>query len=107
MIGGSTKSPDLFVAGDSLASGSLGFPIFQYYDSTNCAFLWSLYINRNLESVNVQVALRSDFNSIAVAFNSQSNVINIGILSLAGSLTRLISATYPVNGFMVYKPLYD
>ena len=60
VIAGSTKSTSLFDVGDSLGASSLGFPIFQFYDVSDCEFVWSKYIYLNLASPNVVSTFRTD-----------------------------------------------
>ncbi len=53
VIGGSTKNRPFL--SESLSSGSLGFPFFEYYDTITCVFSWSVYLNKNLELETVTV----------------------------------------------------
>jgi hypothetical protein len=53
----------------------------------------------------VQAVYRSDFSIIAIVFNSVSNKINFGQLSLTGALIKLIHGAYTV--VKSNRPLYS
>jgi hypothetical protein len=92
VVGGSTKNRPFFQSGDS--SNSIGLPFFEYYASSNCAFSWSIYFDKNLDSETVTVKFKSDFTEIAGAFierKSSAEHVNIIILNaLDGSLIKLV-----------------
>ena len=56
VVGGSTKNTPFFQS-----SSSNEFPFFEYYDSSNCAFRWSVYLNKELDSETVTVKFSTDF----------------------------------------------
>jgi hypothetical protein len=48
LLAGSTNN-NIFFSPETIASGSLGFPKFQFFDISSCSFAWSKYIPINLE----------------------------------------------------------
>ena len=57
IIGGSMKNPPFFISPDTLSTGSLGFPIFEYFASSTKTFIWSRYLKIDLayEMVTVKI----------------------------------------------------
>ena len=77
LLAGSSNN-NVFFTSNPLAIGSLGYPIFQFYDITTCSFAWSVYFPLNLEQANVVVRYRSDYSSIAFGFVSTTKTLTLG-----------------------------
>jgi hypothetical protein len=88
LLAGLTNN-NIFFNSDTIASGSLGFPIFQFFDISTCSFAWSNYIPLNLEDAEVTVTYRSDYASIGFGFTSTPKTLTFGQILLTGTLNRL------------------
>jgi hypothetical protein len=89
LLAGSTNH-NIFFSPESVAAGSLGFPIFQLFDISTCSFAWSNYIPLDLQKAEVRVTYRSDYDSIGFGFTSTAiNTLTLGQMSLTGTLNIL------------------
>ena len=107
-MGGSANNNALF--SDTLAAGSAGFPIFQFYEVSTCSFLWHKYLPLNLESsfLKVVVKYRSDYLYIAFGFISNTKTLTLGQMSPTGTLNKLWESSFASSTYIhLYDLYYD
>lgn len=97
-----------FFPSNALAAGSLGYPIFQFYDTSACSFTWSKYFALNLESANVVITYRTDNTKIGFGFVSRTKTLILGSMSTSGTLNRIWKSSFTTSSTVeLYDLLYD